>query len=63
MQERLADDLIVGCPAIARELGLKPAAVYHLAKMRRLPIGRLGRNLIASRKKLRRAAEALITAA
>jgi hypothetical protein len=59
MQERIADDLLVGCSAIARELGLKPSAVYYLARMKRLPIGRLGRNLIASRKKLRRAAEAL----
>jgi hypothetical protein len=58
-QERLGDDILIGCPAIARELGLKPSAVYHLARTKRLPIGRLGRNLVASRKKLARAVLAL----
>lgn len=57
--ERLADDLIVGAPAIARELGIKTHAVYYIYAKRRLPIGKLGKNLIASRNKLRRAALAL----
>ena len=57
--ERLADDLLVGAPAIAAELGITLDAVYYIAKMKRLPIGRLGKNLIASRRKLRRAAHAL----
>jgi hypothetical protein len=61
-QERLADDLLVGCRAIADELGIPLHAVYYLAKKQRLPIGRLGRTLIASRKKLRRAADALTAA-
>jgi hypothetical protein len=58
--ERLADDLLVGGSAIARELGLKEAAVYYLAAKKRLPIGRLGKNLIASRSKLRRAFSSLV---
>jgi len=59
--ERLADDLLIGAPAIADELGVEEHVVYYLAKMKRLPIGRLGRNLIASRRKLRKAANALTT--
>jgi hypothetical protein len=57
--EPVATDLLVGAPAIAKELGLSESAVYHIARMKRLPIGKLGRNLIASRKRLRRAALAL----
>jgi hypothetical protein len=57
--ERLADDLLIGAPAIARELGISTRSVYHLAQTKQLPIGRLGRNLIASRSRLRRAALAL----
>jgi hypothetical protein len=57
--EPVANDLLVGATAIAAELGLSETAVYHLARTKRLPIGRLGRNLIASRKRLRRAALAL----
>ena len=59
-QERLADDLIFGARAIAAELGLKPHRVYYLASRKKLPIGRLGKNLIASRAKLQRAAHTLI---
>lgn len=58
-RERIADDLLIGAKQIAEELGVPPYAVYHLARLRRLPIGKLGRNLIASRAKLRRAALAL----
>ena len=57
--ERVADDLLLGANAIAEELGVDVNAVYYLSRMRRLPIGRLGKNLIASRRKLRRAAQAL----
>ena len=53
--ERLADDLLVGARAIAEELGLDPHQVYYLAENARLPIGRLGKNLIASRRALKRA--------
>lgn len=58
-QERLADDLLIGATAISEELGVPRHDVYYLFKTKRLPIGKLGKNLIASRRKLRRAAEAL----
>jgi hypothetical protein len=57
--QSLADDLLIGAPKIAKELGVTEAAVYHLHRKKRLPIGKLGKNLIASRSKLRRAALAL----
>jgi hypothetical protein len=57
--ERLADDLLNGAAEIADFLGTNVREVYHLAKTKRLPIGRLGKKLIASRSKLRRAANAL----
>lgn len=57
--ERLADDLLIGARAIAAELGVEVHAVYYIAKTGTLPIGRIGKNLIASRSKLRRAALAL----
>jgi len=61
------DDLLDGGAEIAdflRELGLRANTreVYHLHKTKRLPIGRLGRKLIASRSQLRRAAKALTAA-
>ncbi len=58
-EERLADDLLIGAPAIAAELGRSESQVYYLAKTKRLPIGRLGKNLVALRSKLRGAAKAL----
>jgi hypothetical protein len=60
--DRLADDLLDGGAAIAAFLGVNQREVYHLAKTKRLPIGRLGRKLIASRSQLRRAAKALTAA-
>jgi hypothetical protein len=60
-QQKLADDLLLGARAIADELGVDQHAVYYLAKMKRLPIGKLGKNLIASRATLRRATLALTT--
>jgi excisionase family DNA binding protein len=57
--ERLGDDLLNGGLEIAEFLGCPLREVYHLAKNKRLPIGRLGRKLIASRTQLRRAARAL----
>jgi hypothetical protein len=56
---RLADDLLNGATEIAEFLGTNAREVYFLAKTRRLPIGRLGRKLIASRAQLRRAAKLL----
>ena len=56
---KLGDDFLIGAAEIARELGTNEAAVYHIHRKRRLPIGKLGKNLIASRKQLRRALQAL----
>jgi hypothetical protein len=52
-------DLLSGATEIAEFLGTNEREVYHLAKTQRLPIGRLGRKLIASRGQLRRAAKSL----
>ena len=46
--DRLADDLLDGGAEIAEFLGRPLREVYHLAKTKRLPIGRLGRKLFAS---------------
>ena len=58
--ERIADDLLVGARAIATEIGEGEDAVYYLHKTKRLPIGKLGKTLIASRSGLRRALRSLI---
>lgn len=60
--DRLADDLLSGAAEIAEFLGTNTREIYWLAKTKRLPIGRLGRKLIASRSQLRRAAKALTAA-
>jgi hypothetical protein len=60
--DRLGDDLLSGGNEIAAFLGMPLREVYHLAATKRLPIGRLGRKLIASRSQLRRAAKALTAA-
>jgi hypothetical protein len=60
--ERLADDLIFGAEAIAAELGVEPSQIYYIHRMKLLPIGKFGKQLIASRRKLRGAAVRLTTA-
>jgi hypothetical protein len=60
--DRLADDLLAGGREIAEFLGINVREVYHLHATGRMPIGRLGRKLIASRNQLRRAAKALTAA-
>jgi hypothetical protein len=57
--DKLADDLLFGARAIADEIGGTEDQVYYLKKKKRLPIGKCGKTLISSRKKLRRAAAAL----
>jgi hypothetical protein len=52
--DRLADDLLDGGAEIAAFLGCNTREVYHLHKTQRLPIGRLGRKLIASKRQLTR---------
>jgi hypothetical protein len=53
---RIADDLLIGAAAIAEELGVEIHQIHYLYRMKRLPIGRLGKHYIASKKKLRNAA-------
>ena len=57
--DRLADDMLLGAEAIAAELGVEPSQIYYIHRMRLLPIGKLGKQLIASRRKLRGAAARL----
>jgi hypothetical protein len=57
--EPLANDLLIGATAIAQELGITEDAVYYIHRKKRLPIGKLGKNLIAARSKLRRATNTL----
>ena len=58
-QERVGDDLIIGAKAIGAEMAMEPAEVYYAHRMKLLPIGKWGKQLIASRRKLRRKARAL----
>jgi hypothetical protein len=58
-RERLADDLLYGAQEIADFLGVSLHVVYYLAKRDKLPIGKLGKNLIASRRRLKAAAQSL----
>jgi hypothetical protein len=65
--ERTDDDFLKGAAAIAAHLrssglSVTDSDVYYLAKAKKLPIGKWGKNLIASKKQLsrnlRRAAQA-----
>ena len=64
-QERVGDDLLIGAAAIAAELGVEEAAIYHIHKKQKsqatpkIPISKWGKHLVASRRRLRRAAAAL----
>ena len=51
--DSLADDILRGAPAIGSFIDEPVGRVYYLAERRLLPIGRLGANLIASKKRLR----------
>lgn len=67
-QERVGDDLLIGAAAIGAELGVEEAAVYHLYKKQKkqtapeIPISKWGKHLVASRRRLRRAFNALTSA-
>ena len=58
-KETVAEDMLLGAEEIAAFLGISTAQVYHFARLKRLPIGKLGWNLIASKRKLQRAFAAL----
>jgi hypothetical protein len=53
--DSVAADLLVGCEAISREIGLGKYQVYYLASRGQLPgVRKLGaRKLVASRRELR----------
>jgi len=53
--ERLGDDLILGAAAIAEELGVTEDQVHNWIAKKRIPVGRIGRSLIARRSELQRA--------
>lgn len=61
--ERVGDDLLVGAAAIATEMGMSPSEIYYAHRKKLLPIGKMGKFLIASRSRLRRAARVLTSAA
>jgi hypothetical protein len=58
-QDRVGDDLLVGAAAIGAEMNMSDSEVYCLCNKTRLPIGKWGKHLVASRSRLRRAARAL----
>jgi hypothetical protein len=57
--ERVGDDLLWGAIEIADELRVKPHQVNYIYKTKKLPIGKMGKQYIASKSKLRKAALAL----
>jgi hypothetical protein len=54
-KESVAEDMLHGADEIAEFLGVSRAQVYHFARLKRLPFGKLGWTLIASKRTLRRA--------
>jgi len=60
--DRVADDWLDGGAEIAAFLGRPVREIYHLHRTKRLPIGKLGRKLVGSRRQLSRAAKALTAA-
>lgn len=61
LRETVADDMLHGADEIAGFLGVSRAQVYHFARLKRLPIGKLGFNLVASKRTLQRAWAKLTT--
>lgn len=56
--ETLADDLILGAPAIAKETGFKVRQVYNLAEKGLIPVFKVGASLAARRSQLNQALSA-----
>jgi hypothetical protein len=54
-EERIGDDLLKGAKRIADEIKCKPHQVNYIYKTKKLPIGKMGKQYIASRRGLRRA--------
>ena len=55
--DRIGDDLLRGAIEIAAELRVKPHQVNYIYKTKKLPIGKMGKEYIASKKKLRSAVQ------
>jgi hypothetical protein len=55
-RERVGDDLLIGALAIADELCVKPHQVNYIYKTKKWPIRKMGKQYIASKEKLRKAA-------
>lgn len=55
----LSDDLIFGAANIANELGVEAHTVYYWHRKKMLPITKVGKTLVASRRKLQRAFDGL----
>jgi hypothetical protein len=50
----LSADIILGADAIAAEMGISARSVYHLAKIKRIPVFSLGAKLAARKSTLRK---------
>jgi hypothetical protein len=53
LAESIADDILRGARAIASFLGEDKRRVFYLAERGIVPIGREGKNLVASKRRLR----------
>ena len=60
--EPLSSDLLFGAEQIAAFIGVEPAQIYYIRKSGKLPISKFGKVLIASKRKLRLAANRLTAA-
>ena len=58
-EPKLSADLIFGAAAIADELGVEVHTVYYWHRKKMLPITKVGKTLVASKRKLQRAFAAL----
>lgn len=54
----LSEDLLTGAPAIAEYTGWTLRRVYHLVRMKQLPIKKVGGTLIARKSELNKALSA-----
>jgi hypothetical protein len=59
----LHDDLVWGCSAIGRVLGVDRTKVYYLIKTNAIPVSRINkRTIVASRRKLQKWAAEILAA-
>ncbi len=52
---KLADDLLLGGRAIAEELGINEDKLHYWIKKGRIPVGHIGKTMIARRSELQKA--------